>query len=65
MVLTGDSAQSDLPKEKRGGFNTLMGKLEGVADIGMVQLFNKDIVRESIVKDILEKLDEEKQKSSK
>jgi len=58
MVLTGDIQQSDLPSRKRGGFLTIMNTLEDTKDIGVVKLDNSDIVREPIVKTILEKLNE-------
>lgn len=59
MVLTGDTRQSDLFKEKRGGMEFLMSKLNSLKDIGMVHLTNSDIVREPIIQTILDRLDDE------
>lgn len=58
MVLTGDSTQSDLPIIHRGAYKTFMDKLEGIKNIGIVRLDKSDIIRDDIIKDILEKLDE-------
>ncbi len=60
MVLSGDSRQSYLPSGKQGGLAELMEKLEELRGVGLVYLTNEDIVREPIVKSILERLDEEK-----
>ncbi len=59
MVLSGDMFQSDLFKEKQGGMQILMSKLEGIDGIGMVNLTNSDIVREPIIQKILDRLNEE------
>ena len=58
MVLTGDAAQSDLPITVQGGFSKIMSKLHDTKSIGIVKLTLEDIVREPIVKTILEKLNE-------
>jgi len=58
MVLTGDSAQSDLPHGKRGAFMEIGDKLRETYDIGVVKLETCDIVREPIIRTILEKLNE-------
>lgn len=59
MVLSGDSRQSYLPASKQGGLSEFMEKLKGLNGVGLVRLTNEDIVREPIVKTILERLDEE------
>lgn len=61
MVLTGDIAQSDLPNYKQGGLYQIMNKLRNTDDIGVIELDNSDIVREPIVRTILEKLDDKSQ----
>ncbi len=63
MVLSGDSRQSYLPASKQGGLATLMQRLEGLKGVGLVYLDNSDIVREPIIKTILERLDEESRPS--
>jgi phosphate starvation-inducible protein PhoH and related proteins len=59
LIISGDSKQSDLLISKQGGMETLMKKLKGIKDIGTVHLTNEDIVREPIIKRILERLNEE------
>lgn len=58
MILTGDSRQSFLPGHKQGGFQSMMQKLEGIEGIGVIHLEHQDIVREPIIKAILERLNE-------
>ena len=60
MVLTGDLVQSDLPINQRGGFSTIIEKLTNTQDIGTIKLTNADVIREKIVRVILEKLDDKK-----
>lgn len=55
MVLNGDPTQSDLPKYKRGGFASIMDCLKDTKDIGIVEFDISNIIREPIVKTILEK----------
>lgn len=57
MVLTGDSSQSDLHRNQRGGFSQLMKTLYDIEGIGISQLFNSDIVRNPIIGKIIEKLE--------
>ena len=54
MVLTGDFTQSDLPKDKQGGLETWADILRDVERVGVIELTKEDILRETIVKDILE-----------
>jgi phosphate starvation-inducible PhoH-like protein len=61
MVLSGDSDQSDLIQNKSGAFNHIYSKLTGIKGIGTVNLDTTDIVREPIIRTILETLDEETQ----
>lgn len=56
MVLSGDVNQSDLSYDRQGGFSKIIGKLVGLPKIGIVHLENQDIVREPIIKLILEHL---------
>lgn len=58
MILTGDSMQSFLPPFKQGGFQKMMHKLEGIEGIGVIHMEHQDIVREPIIKAILERLNE-------
>jgi phosphate starvation-inducible PhoH-like protein len=65
MVMTGDSAQSDLAPKDRGAFLTISRLLQNTPDIGVVKLERQDIVREPIIQVILEKLNEEKPSQEK
>lgn len=57
MVITGDCTQSDLPDDVKGGMIKIMDELDGMDNIGIIELYKSDIVREPIVKNILEKLE--------
>lgn len=54
VVVTGDLTQIDLPKEKRSGLKEAVEVLNGISDIGIVHLNQKDVVRHTIVKKILD-----------
>lgn len=56
MVLNADPTQSDLPDKLRGGFVSIVDKLKNINDIGIIHMTNEDIVREPIVRTILERL---------
>lgn len=53
MVVTGDVSQSDLPRQMRGGFETLIRILDSVDGVGISQLQSVDIVRNPIIAKIL------------
>lgn len=53
MVITGDSAQSDLKGFKQGGLDFFFDALQSVPNVGTINLDNSDIVREEVVVDIL------------
>lgn len=56
MILTGDIDQSDLEYRKRGGFETIINKLNNTNHIGFASLEAIDIVRNPIIADIIYKL---------
>ncbi len=58
MVLTGDTAQSDLELIKQGGFLELIKRLEGITGIATCQLYADDIVRNPIIASIISRLDD-------
>lgn len=67
-VITGDTTQIDLPKGKRSGLLEAVGILEGVEDIDVIELTNKDVVRHPLVQRIIkayEKYEEKKAKAEK
>lgn len=71
MVVTGDITQKDLPDGKRSGLSDAVEILQGVEDIGIVQLTAQDVVRHKLVKNIVrayekrEKKDDYKKSQSK
>lgn len=56
MVLTGDIEQSDLQRNYRGGFETLMQRLDGLEGVGISRLDTIDIIRNPIIADIVYRL---------
>lgn len=58
MILTGDVAQSDLQRPLQGGFIKLINVLEGISGIGIARLEASDIVRNPIIADIIDRLEE-------
>jgi phosphate starvation-inducible PhoH-like protein len=57
MVLTGDIAQSDLARNLRGGFISMINLLSEISGIGLSKLDNTDIVRNPIIAKILDRLE--------
>ena len=55
MVFTGDSSQCDL-RDGAGAFLDVVDKLDGIDGIGIARLTPMDIVREPIIRKILERL---------
>lgn len=58
MVLTGDTAQSDLQKYQQGGFLKLTDILSDVPNLGVAYLDATDIIRNPIITDIVQRLEE-------
>jgi len=65
MVFAGDITQSDLPIRQRGGYETIIDSLKDTEDIGVIHLNSSDIIREPIIKIILEKLYNENTRETK
>lgn len=55
MILTGDSSQSDLRSDQKA-FLKMIDSIDGIDEIGIMRLTTMDIVREPIVKKILERV---------
>jgi|YelNatPaOPRAMG01_1025707.scaffolds.fasta_scaffold00365_20 phosphate starvation-inducible PhoH-like protein len=53
MVITGDITQIDLERNQRSGLIHAWRILQGIEDIGFVELTEKDIVRHDLVKKIV------------
>ena len=58
LIVTGDTSQSDLPSFKKGAFGSCLDKLDGLEKVGVVYLRKEDIVRNSIIPSIIERLEE-------
>ncbi len=56
FVITGDTDQSDLPKHQQGAFLDSVNRLKDTEGIGIVCMDREDIVRNALIKVILEKL---------
>lgn len=57
MVLTGDNSQSDLVRNYRGGFETMIDIIKGIEGIGISTLEHTDIIRNPIISKILSSID--------
>ena len=57
VVVTGDITQIDLPEERRSGLKRTADLLQGIDQIAVVQLTNRDVVRHKLVKDIIKAFD--------
>ncbi|MGD9488826.1 MAG: PhoH family protein [Calditrichaceae bacterium] len=56
-VITGDITQIDLPSSKDSGLISSLKVLQGIKGISFVKLSKSDVVRHSLVKDIIEAYD--------
>ena len=64
-IITGDLTQIDLPTGKNSGLIDAVKILDGIEDIGICKLNNKDVVRHPLVQKIIgayEKLENQKEK---
>lgn len=57
-VVNGDLAQTDLPRDMRGGLNTCMTKLDELDGVSICKLEGTDIVRNDIIVKILNRLND-------
>ena len=53
IVITGDVTQIDLPTDKTSGLKDAMRVLEGVKDIAVCKLTSADVVRHTLVQEII------------
>jgi phosphate starvation-inducible PhoH-like protein len=56
MVLTGDLDQSDLQNSQKGGFGSIIDRLQGANGVGFSSLEVSDIVRNPIIAEIVNRL---------
>ena len=65
VVVNGDPGQSDLPKNVKRGLLTALDVLDGIEEIGVCRLTGRDVVRNRLVRIIVNAYDkhekEEKQ----
>lgn len=54
MIVTGDTTQVDLPTKQSSGLKQAVRILKDVADIGFVELSEKDVVRHRLVRNIID-----------
>lgn len=57
IVITGDITQIDLPAGKQSGLKQAMGILNGIEDIAVCRLTDRDVVRHSLVQKIIRAYD--------
>ena len=58
LVISGDLTQSDLPYDRRGGFQLFLDRLSGAEGIGVCRLEKNDIVRNPIIPIVLDRIDD-------
>ena len=54
FIVTGDLTQIDLPQKKMSGLDTTINLLEHIKGISVVRFDRRDIIRHSLVKDIVD-----------
>lgn len=56
IIINGDVEQSDLPKFAQGGLAHLISRLEGMSEVAICEMENRDIVRNPLIGEILDRL---------
>lgn len=64
MIIDGDGSQSDLPERLQGGLEFWANLLESMDDVAVIRFTEKDIVRDPIVRAIVERYNQHKTKES-
>ncbi|MCK5000169.1 MAG: PhoH family protein [Anaerohalosphaera sp.] len=65
MIVTGDVTQVDLPKGQQSGMDDARSTLRGVKGVGFVELAKDDIVRHSLVQNIVQAYDCKNRRNNK
>lgn len=65
IVVTGDATQIDLPSDKSSGLLHAASILEGIDNISVIRLKNRDIVRSDLVQAIVKAYEESKNNQEK
>lgn len=63
-VITGDSTQVDLPREKASGLMHAQKILQGIPSVSFSYFDSKDVVRHPVVKDIIEAYERSEKKNN-
>lgn len=63
-VINGDLTQVDLPKHSISGLQHVMGVMDGVKEIGVIQFQSNDVVRHPLVRKIIDAYEKFEQKIS-
>mgnify|MGYP000173695346 FL=1 len=63
-VINGDLTQIDLPKHSISGLQHVMGVMDGVKEIGVIQFQSNDVVRHPLVRKIIDAYEKFEQKIS-
>lgn len=56
LIICADVRQSDLKEWERGAFEKIVSKLDGMQNVGVINLHRADIVRNTIIGEILDRL---------
>ncbi|MBN1457630.1 MAG: PhoH family protein [Sedimentisphaerales bacterium] len=64
MIITGDITQIDLEKGEKSGMIDACNTLKGIKGVGFVELNEEDIVRHSLVQNIVQAYDKKKKKNT-
>ena len=65
IVVTGDITQIDLPQDKVSGLREAMKVLEGIEDVAVCRLTEKDVVRHVLVQRIIKAYEQYEEKKTK
>ena len=63
-IVTGDPTQIDLPRGRVSGLKEAVAVLQGISDIGIVELTSDDVVRHDLVRRIVDAYEQYDQSSS-
>ena len=58
MIIVGDTTQIDLVSEKESGLKDALKKLKRVKEIGIIELYEEDVVRHDLVRKIINAYEE-------
>ncbi len=65
VIITGDTSQIDLPRDKQSGLADALEVLKDIDDIGISKLTNKDVVRHKLVARIVKAYEKQEDKQNK